>query len=136
MTLRDLEGTRWSGEGELWLDPLGNEAFRSPCAIRIERGAVAYEWSHEGRPQSGRLAPRPGGADFTDTFHSAEPMTFTDVPNPRALVDVAGTYSGGGETWGWRIALALRPSGELVLQMTNIAPWGEEGRAVRMVARR
>jgi hypothetical protein len=29
--------------------------------------------------------------------------------------------------------LSERPSGELVLQMTNVAPWGEEQRAVRMV---
>jgi hypothetical protein len=39
--------------------------------------------------------------------------------------------------WRWRIALTLRaPTDELVLQMTNIAPWGEEARAVRMVAKR
>jgi hypothetical protein len=31
------------------------------------------------------------------------------------------------------MGLVLRPpAGELVLQMTNITPWGEEARAVRM----
>jgi hypothetical protein len=38
--------------------------------------------------------------------------------------------------WGWRIGLYLRPTDELALQMTVITPWGEEGRAVRMVFQR
>ena len=39
--------------------------------------------------------------------------------------------------WRWRIGLSVRePSGELVLQMTNVAPWGEETRAVRMICTR
>ena len=29
-----------------------------------------------------------------------------------------------------------RTGDELVLQMTNVAPWGEHGRAVRMIVRR
>jgi len=41
--------------------------------------------------------------------------------------------AGEGPPWGWRVAVAHRPSGELVLQMTNIKPWGEDGRAVRMI---
>jgi hypothetical protein len=45
---------------------------------------------------------------------------------------VQGAY-GPDRDWGWRIGLSLRaPTGELVLRMTNIAPWGEEARAVRM----
>lgn len=52
------------------------------------------------------------------------------------------TYSGGeGPPWGWRLIVSLRPSFEgapesLVLQMTPLTPWGEEARAVRMVATR
>ena len=38
---------------------------------------------------------------------------------------------------GWRInPCHQEPSDEWVLQMTNIAPWGEEARAVRMVCKR
>lgn len=36
-------------------------------------------------------------------------------------------------SWGWQSKLSERPDGTLVLQMTNFAPWGEEGRAARMV---
>ena len=50
-----------------------------------------------------------------------------------ALFTVQGTYGAGeGPDWGWRSQLSVRPlgAGQLVLQMTNIAPWGEETRAV------
>ena len=46
---------------------------------------------------------------------------------------VLSAGAGEGPDWGWRTSVAQRPSGELVLQMTNIAPWGERARAVRMV---
>jgi hypothetical protein len=42
--------------------------------------------------------------------------------------DVPSTLS-----WGWESKLTERPDDSLVLQMTNIAPWGEEDRAVRML---
>jgi hypothetical protein len=62
-------------------------------------------------------------------------MRCAAVPGSWALVDVAGTYAAGADRWGWRVHVSVRPTGELVLQMTNVCPWGEDGRAVRMVAR-
>ena len=85
-TLNDLAGTRWQGRGELWLDPLGDQAAVCDCTLAVQDGAVTYHWSHESTPHTGTLA--------------------------------------------------LRPTGELVLQMTNVAPWGEEVRAVRMTCAR
>ena len=133
-TLNDLNKTKWAGKAELWMDPMGNEAALSDCAISIDDGVVSYTWSHEGKEQKGSLTLRDGGAEFTDTFHSPQPMSFKDVPDSWALFELHGTYPAGeGPDWGWRIGLCLRtPTGELVLQMTNITPWGEEGRAVRM----
>jgi hypothetical protein len=90
----------------------------------------------EPRRQShkGSITLRDGGADFDDTFHAAETMAFEPWPVPGALLSLIGSYAvGGGPAWGWRIVVGLRPSGELVLQMTNVTPWGEDGRAVRMV---
>jgi hypothetical protein len=136
VTLAELAGTKWEGDAELWLDPAGDQASRCACTLAVEAGGVGYGWSHEGQPHTGRLALREGGADFTDTFHSPSPMRFRAAPSPRGLLDLFGTYPAGGEDWGWRITLSLRPSGELVLQMSNVTPWGEEGRAVRMVCRR
>jgi hypothetical protein len=133
-TLQDLKGSRWAGKGELWLDPKGNEAAVSDCTCTVEDGTVRYTWSHEGKEHKGSIELREGGAVFHDTFHSADPMEFKPWPVPGAVFSVIGSYSvGGGPAWGWRIVLAVRPSDELVLQMTNVTPWGEDGRAVRMV---
>lgn len=134
--LNDLNGTRWQGTNELWLDPHGNEVTTSPCTIVIDEGVVRYTWRYENKEHEGTLTPTSTGAEFSDTWHQPEPMTCNSVVGSWALLSVFGTYSGHGETWGWRTSLCLRPSDELVLQMTNVAPWGEEGRAVRMVCKR
>jgi hypothetical protein len=132
----ELSDTRWNGDAELWLDPLGDQAVRSACSARVGPSILEYTWQHEGQPQTGKLVLGEGGADFTDTFHSSSAMSCACVPGSRALVDVQGSY-GPDADWGWRITVSLRaPTGELVLQMTNIAPWGEEVRAVRMVMSR
>jgi hypothetical protein len=135
--LDELAGTHWAGQAELWLDEHGNEALMSDAVLDVSSDAVEYRWSYEGKPQNGRLALRPGGADFTDTFHSQAVMPCVARAGALALVDITGRYAcGDGTDWAWRITLAHRPSGELVLQMTNVAPWGEEYRAVRMVCTR
>ena len=73
---------------------------------------------------------------FVDTWHQPEPMACRVLDDARGAFQVLGCY-GPDSDWGWRIALFVRaPTGELVLQMTNIAPWGEETRAVRMACRR
>jgi hypothetical protein len=136
MTLLELAGSQWNGQAELWLDPAGDQAQRCACTLRVDGDAVSYTWSHEGKPHNGRLSLDHGGADFTDSWHSPAPMRCTAAPAHSCLVDVLGTYAAGVEDWGWRITLSLRPTGELVLQMFNVPPWGEEGRAVRMVCRR
>ena len=116
------------------MDPLGNEASVCDCALTVEDRVLRYTWSHDGKAHEGSLTLRDGGADFKDTFHAAEGMAFEAWSVPGAVVGLLGSYSmGGGPAWGWRIVVALRPTGELVLHMTNVTPWGEDGRAVRMV---
>ncbi|MEM1033123.1 MAG: hypothetical protein AAF928_19995 [Myxococcota bacterium] len=133
MKLDALQGT-WVGTCELWLDPLGDTGQTSPCRLEVEATGVNYTWHHDGAEQKGSLVPTSDGANFTDTFHSASTMHCCSIPGSRGVVAVEGSYQ---ETWGWRIGIAHRtPTDELVLQMTNIAPWGEEARAVRMVAKR
>ena len=137
--LSDLAGSQWRGKKELWLDPMGNDVLMCDCTVSIDEAGVSYSWSYEGRPQEGRLALNAQGAEFSDSWHARTSMACSSVTASWALLDVAGRY-GDGEAdspeWGWRITLSLRSDHELVLQMTNIAPWGEEGRAVRMVCRR
>ena len=135
-TLSDLRGTHWKGTAELWVDPLGNDVERSDCTIAVDTNVVRYTWSHEGKAHEGSITLRDDTADFTDSWHQPEPMKFRAVPGAWGLFQVQGEY-GPESDWRWRIALSLRaPTGELVLQMTNIAPWGEEARAVRMACSR
>ena len=133
-TLNELAGSRWSGKSELWEDPLGNDAQHSACTIAVDDGVISYTWTYKDKPHQGEIKLRAGGADFKDSWHQQEAVACEDVPNSWGLAHVFYKYV---KTWGWRINLCFRePTGELVLQMTNIAPWGEEARAVRMVCKR
>jgi hypothetical protein len=135
--LSKLAGTQWVGKGELWLDKLGNEAHESGCTLTMDAavvGSFSYTWSYEGKPQLGSVVLSDGGVVWTDTWHQPTPKKCSVLADSWALLAAYYTFSAGsGPDWGWRLALAQRPSGELVLQMTVIKPWGEENRAVRMV---
>jgi hypothetical protein len=127
----------WEGTGELWLDPLGNEAKRSECAMKVEANAVRYTWQYEGETKEGVITLGDASATWTDTWHQPKPVEGAYVKDAWGLFTFHYTYDPGeGPPWGWRTKLSERPTGELVLQMTNITPWGEEGRAVRMTFKR
>ncbi len=133
--LAELAGTEWAGTGELWLDPSGNQGESYPCSLRVGAGRVVYEWQYEGKKQQGeyRLGDG-GGASWSDTWHQPDAQECRPIPGGWGLFAVEYNYRAeGGPDWGWRMGLSQRPTGELVLQMTNITPWGEESRAVRMV---
>ena len=131
--LSELVGTQWEGAAELWVDPLGDEVQRSDCTMAIDAGVVRYSWRYKGEAQQGSLTINDDGADFVDSWHQPTPLKCPAVAHARGLLSVEGSYGPGGD-WGWRIGLVLRtPTGQLVLQMTNVAPWGEEARAVRMI---
>ena len=88
----------------------------------------AYSYVVRLKPHEGSLTVTDAGADFTDTWHQPTNMPCLRAGRGRALLEVSGTYgAGAGPDWGWTTKIALRPSGELVIQMTNITPWGETG---------
>lgn len=142
MTLNDLAGSHWQGTGELWTDPLGNDVQTSRCSLHVEANTLRYTWQFDGQPQHGSIVLDAEGGVFTDSWHSPAPMRCAPAGQTVGLVDLLGSYGAGdGPPWGWRLLLSLRPAFEgmpesLVLQMTNIAPWGEEARAVRMITQR
>ena len=132
--LSKLAGTTWNGTGELWLDPLGNEAHRYECTMTIDDSTVRYTWSYEGKEHQGVYTLRDSGITWTDSWHQSKLAECTELPTAWGLFAHHYKYSAGeGPEWGWRTVLSQRPSGELVLQMTNITSWGEEARAVRMI---
>lgn len=132
-TLAKLAGTDWTGAGELWLDPLGNKAHTYDCTMHIESDAVRYTWQHEGKTNKGEIL---FGKKTTwiDSWHQPKTIECRKVPGAWGLFALHYEYPASAtENWGWRMGLYQRPTGELVLQMTNITSWGEEARAVRMV---
>ena len=134
--LAEFGDSKWAGPSELWLDPLGNEVTEGTCTLSVEGERVSYRWTYKGETKEGSVVVSEDGAVVTDTFHSPTEMKCRHLVGNRGLFLVEGTY-GDNHEWGWLIGLSHRsPTDELILQMTNIAPWGEEARAVRFTCKR
>jgi hypothetical protein len=135
--MHDFQGSEWTGQAELWLDPSGNEAAISECTLAINSGVLSYTWTYEGDRKTGSFTFHENGTTWSDSWHQPEPVQCEYIQEAWGLFTVGYSYAvPSGPNWGWRSKLSQRPDGSLVLQMTNIAPWGEEGRAVRMVFQR
>ena len=86
------------------------------------------------RQKRGSFAFNKTGAIEVDSWHQKNPVQCLNVSRAWGIFTIIHEYEvAGSPSWGWRTKLVERTDGSLVLQMTNIAPWGEEGRAVRMV---
>ena len=132
--LAKLKGSNWTGKGELWLDPDGNKADIFNCQLQIESDAINYTWTYEDEIKKGNFTFNESGAIWVDSWHQPEPAKCLNVDDTWGLFTVKHTYEvPSNPNWGWQSKLTKRPDETLVLQMTNIAPWGEEGRAVRMI---
>jgi len=132
--LSKLAGTNWVGDGELWLDPEGNKAARYECGLKSEPDAIYYTWSYENETKKGCFTFNESGAVWIDSWHQPKSVQCIILPKAWGIFTVNHTYDvPSSPSWGWQSKLSERPDGTLVLQMTNITPWGEEGRAVRMV---
>ena len=131
--LNENAGSKWKGNSELWLDPEGNEASLSECSLEVNSTGITYMWSYEGEVKTGAMMFMQEEASWVDSWHQSEQVKCDYVSQMSGLVTVEYSYPAPpGPDWGWRIKLSQRPDDSLVLQMTNITPWGEEGRAVRM----
>ena len=131
--LRVLQNSYWSGNGELWLDPAGNEAYLYDCTLQLSPQSIDYEWVYEGVTKRGAFTFSGERPTWVDSWHQPTITQCTRI-DAWGLFTLHNTYDvPSNPAWGWRSKLSERPTGELVLQMTNITPWGEEGRAVRMI---
>ena len=127
-------GTKWTGNGELWLDPEGNNADQYNCNLNIEAGAIYYSWVYENETKNGSFTFNESGAIWQDSWHQKDATQCSNLPDALGIFTIHHTYAvPDTPSWGWQSKLSERPDGSLVLQMTNITPWGEDGRAVRMV---
>jgi len=132
--LNKLKGSKWSGRGELWLDPEGNNAELYDCKLVIDSTEIHYTWLYESDTQKGSFTFTEKGAIWVDSWHQAKSVQCKNAAETESIFNVSHHYEvPENPNWGWLSKLSERPDGSLVLQMTNITPWGEDGRAVRMV---
>ncbi|MEH6452866.1 MAG: hypothetical protein V7782_07470 [Psychromonas sp.] len=132
--LTKLIDSSWTGRGELWLDTQGNNAIRYDCELHVVTNAIYYTWFYENEKRTGCFTINKNGAIWIDSWHQPKSMLCLNVPDTLGLFTVKNSYDvPSSPSWGWQSKLSERPDGKLVLQMTNITPWGEDGRAVRMV---
>jgi hypothetical protein len=136
-TFLDRAAGTYAGSNLLWFrDP--DRPEESAAEVRVEAARVSYTWQYEGAPQSGVLDFAFEGdrvnAALTDTWHSPEPMSCAGTHTPDG-VTFLGTYgAGSGPDWSWRTELRSPAPGELLMEMYNIEPSGEEHIAVRLRA--
>jgi len=124
----------WTGRGELWLDPEGNKAEYHDCTLTLQNRQLRYTWQYDSKMNTGTIDFDEDGAIWKDSWHHPTPVRCQYVSDSWGLFTLKCTYEvPENPDWGWKINLSQRSDGTLVLQMTNIAPWGEEGRAVRMI---
>ncbi len=132
--LAKFSGTHWSGNGELWLDPEGNCTEQYDCKLTIASDAVSYSWNYKNEAKRGSFTFNDSGAIWTDSWHQPNSVQCANAAATWSIFEVSHNYEvPDNPNWGWQSKLSERPDGCLVLQMTNITPWGEDGRAVRMV---
>lgn len=140
--LQSLAGT-WAGTSTLhlsWLpDPQNVQSSESTLTIALPSNqaytTLHYTWQQEGESQTGTIIltldpeNNQSHAAWLDSWHM--PFPFMDCTGTADPVSFTGSYSGGEETWHWRIELEISDEDVLLLQMTNITPDGQEEWAVR-----
>ena len=135
--INQFQGSEWHGQAELWLDPAGNAVEMSECTLTIQSGCLTYTWAYAGETQTGSFTFDDDGATWTDSWHQSEAVHCEYRGDTWGLFTIEHAYAApSSPDWSWRSKLSQSPDGPLVLQMTTIDPWGEEGRAGRMVCQR
>jgi hypothetical protein len=132
----------WRGPTQLWLKPeAAPEESVTELHAELVLGGRWLRITHQGvalaQPNAGEMllgyyenAARYELA-WVDSVHTDSSIILsTGAVTDAAVVDVLGSYAAGDQRWGWRTRLRRTPSDELLLEMFNISPAGEEYRAL------
>lgn len=127
---------RWQGSSKLILPDVPVES--QPMALEAQT-ILGGRWLRAtycsvamGKPHAGEMLlsfhKDAGVFEFAwvDSFHTGTSILWSEgKPAEGQLIDVLGSYTAGGETWGWRTKLSLK-AGTLTLEAFNVLPSGEE----------
>lgn len=71
---------------------------------------------------------------WVESFATGTSIMFSSMRSSDPRFGVLGSYAdgAGGPRWGWRTEIDQPSDDELVITMTNIAPTGEQERAVEV----
>jgi hypothetical protein len=122
--MKNAEGT-WEGTNTLWLK-YPEDPQESAAKVVVSPGRIEYSWAYQDEPQSGKFEFIGGGdrlgAQWSDTFHSKDPMTCNGAEQG-GVVKVTGTYAAGdGPDWSWRTEFRMDAPDKLNIKMFNILP--------------
>ena len=131
----------WSGTTRVWFEPgkVGDESpVRGTIRSALDDRFIVFEYTGAlgGKPLAGLLLfgfhidRNRFEAAWIDSFHCGSAIMSSTGEPGAADANVLGHYGPPGGEWGWRTALALEASGELVITAWNIAPDGQEDLAV------
>ncbi len=120
----------YAGRHQLWLEP-GQDAETGDVTATLVDDVLTWRWTRGEKIHQGAL--HLDGSRWHDTFHQPVPAALE--PQPAFGARFAGGYRYGpdDQPWAWMIRVCDRPTGALVVQMTNITPWGETAPAVEFV---
>ncbi|RPE77072.1 DUF1579 domain-containing protein [Vulcaniibacterium tengchongense] len=141
--LAELAGD-WAGTTRVWFEPDAPPAMEVAQTGRIRRVLGGRFLLHEYRYGEGdragegmalyglHLDEQAFEAAWVDSMHTGTSIMFSTGADRGHGFDVLGSYGEGqgGPRWGWRTRIAQPSPDQLVLTMFNIAPDGNEAKAV------
>ena len=124
--MKNVEGS-WHGKKTLWTK-YPEDPKESEIKLVVSSGLVEYQWSYEGKAQTGRfkIAKSDTGVrvEWVDSWHSKDVLVSTGSEDD-GVTKVSGTYSmGDGPAWTWRTEFHTKDPEHFSIKMFNGLPDG------------